>query len=59
MYTTIKKQQSGLSSSARLSQIVEHGMCIGCGLCESLASNQEITMKVVSNGTRVSLVLAR
>ena len=39
------------TASQRLSQIVEHGLCIGCGLCESLATDNSIRLQVVANGT--------
>ena len=47
----LKKLQAGLNPSERLNQIVEHGMCIGCGLCESLATQNEIHLKLAHNGS--------
>lgn len=34
----------------RLYRIVEEGMCIGCGLCESLAGSNCVKMQVVASG---------
>ncbi len=46
----IKSLQKGLSAKQRLYQIVEHGMCIGCGICESVAGADRLKMELVSNG---------
>lgn len=37
------------SPQQRLYEIVEHGMCIGCGICESMAGSSAVTMEVVEN----------
>ena len=42
--------QAGLSPAQRLYQVVEHGMCIGCGICESVAGPSRVKMRVVRNG---------
>jgi coenzyme F420 hydrogenase subunit beta len=42
--------QSGLSPTKRLNQIVEHSMCIGCGICQSVAGPGVIKMEIVENG---------
>ena len=34
----------------RLDRISEDGMCIGCGLCESIAGPDVVRMEVVENG---------
>ena len=33
-----------------LETIVTHGLCIGCGLCESLAGSESVEMGVTSYG---------
>ena len=33
----------------KLYEIVEHGMCIGCGICESMAGSSAVKMVVVEN----------
>ncbi len=38
------------SPEDRLYSIVEQGMCIGCGLCESLAGSDVVQMQVVESG---------
>ena len=38
------------SPEDRLYAIVEQGMCIGCGLCESLAGSDVVQMQVVESG---------
>ncbi len=43
--------QAGLSPEERLYQIVEHGMCIGCGICQSIAGKDRVQMLLVENGT--------
>lgn len=47
----LKNIQAGLSPEERLYQIVEHGMCIGCGICQSVAGRDLVEMQVVENGT--------
>ena len=42
--------QSGLSPIVRLNQIVAHSMCIGCGICQSVAGPGVIKMEIVENG---------
>ena len=49
----LKKIQKGLTANQRLQQIVEHGMCIGCGLCESIAGAEKIKMKVSDTGAEI------
>lgn len=41
----------------RLYRIVEEGMCIGCGLCESLAGPDSVKMQVVDSGFERPLVV--
>ncbi|MDG1415890.1 MAG: hypothetical protein P8R39_11095, partial [Alphaproteobacteria bacterium] len=41
----------------RLYRIVEEGMCIGCGLCESLAGPESVKMQVVDSGFERPLVV--
>ncbi len=48
--------QQGLSPRNRLYQIVEHGMCIGCGICQSVAGPKSIKMTLVENGTERPIV---
>jgi len=38
-----------LSPSKRIEKIVEQGMCIGCGACQSIAGNESIEMQLVDN----------
>ncbi|MEM7359133.1 MAG: Coenzyme F420 hydrogenase/dehydrogenase, beta subunit C-terminal domain [Pseudomonadota bacterium] len=42
--------QTGLSPNERLYQIIEHGMCIGCGLCQSLVGEKKLTIQEVASG---------
>ena len=53
----VKRIQKGLSPEQRLYQIVEHGMCIGCGICQSLAGPNVITMKPVRNGSERPVIV--
>ena len=46
----LSELQNGLTPNDRLKQIVSHSMCIGCGICESIAGSQSIQMQVVDNG---------
>jgi coenzyme F420 hydrogenase subunit beta len=46
----LEQIQQGLNPTERLYQIVEHGMCIGCGICQSIAGPQNVEMKIVDNG---------
>ncbi len=46
----LRKIQHGLSPRRRLYQIVEHGMCIGCGICQSIAGAEKIKIKIVDSG---------
>ena len=46
----LKSIQQDLSPVERLSQIVEHAMCIGCGLCQSVAGPELIKMEIVESG---------
>ena len=39
-----------VSPEDRLYRIVEDGMCIGCGLCESMAGADNVRIQVVANG---------
>lgn len=48
--------QAGLSPAQRLYRIVQDGMCIGCGLCESIAGNGRIRMRLVENLTERPVV---
>ena len=44
----LAKLQAGLEPAERLNQIVEHGMCIGCGICQSMVASLKV--EVVTNG---------
>lgn len=46
----LEKRQIGLTPNQQLYKIVEDGMCIGCGLCESIAGQQSIRLELVANG---------
>ena len=46
----LKSLQSGLAPAQRLSQIVEHSMCIGCGICQGIVGPEKITLEVTENG---------
>ncbi len=50
MNSYLNKIQHGLTPKQRLDQIVEHGMCIGCGLCQSIAGEGQVTVQLVDNG---------
>ena len=39
-----------ITPQQRLDRISEDGMCIGCGLCESIAGRDVVRMEVVENG---------
>ena len=45
-----------VTPTERLYRIVEDGMCLGCGLCQSLAGPETVEMAVVENGTERPLV---
>ena len=40
-----------VTPTERLYRIVEDGMCIGCGLCQSIAGADRVRMALVENGT--------
>lgn len=42
--------QLGLNPEQRLYQIIEHTMCIGCGICQSIAGPRTIRMELMENG---------
>ncbi len=46
----LEKLQAGLNPVQRLEQIVEHAMCIGCGICQSVVGPDTVKMEVVRNG---------
>ncbi len=46
----LKKLQADLGPVQRLEQIVEHAMCIGCGICQSIAGPDILKMELVENG---------
>lgn len=46
----LKSIQKDLTPVQRLNQIVEHSMCIGCGICQSIAGPQQIKMATVATG---------
>ncbi len=46
----LKSIQQDLDPTQRLYQIVEHGMCIGCGLCQSVCGEKKIKIENVENG---------
>jgi len=56
-HSYIKNLQRGLSSEQRLYRIVEDGMCIGCGICQSLAGPDTIRMQLVRNGSERPVVI--
>ena len=47
----LESLQQGLSPAERLNLITEHAMCIGCGICRSVARRGRIAFEVVQNGT--------
>ncbi len=53
----LSRIQRGLNPRDRLYQIVEHGMCIGCGICQSIAGPETVQMTLVENGTERPLVV--
>ena len=48
--THLKTIQKDLTPDQRLYQIVEQGMCIGCGICQSVVGPQKIKIEIVQNG---------
>lgn len=46
-----------VSPEDRLYRIVEDGMCIGCGLCQSVAGAESVRMEVVDSGELHPLVV--
>ena len=42
--------QLGMSPSERFNQIIEQGMCIGCGICQSICDPGQLKMKKVTSG---------
>ena len=53
----VKRIQEGLRPEQRLHQIVEHGMCIGCGICQSIAGSGVISMQPVRNGSERPVIV--
>jgi coenzyme F420 hydrogenase subunit beta len=47
---TLVNLQVGLAPYEQLNQIVEHSLCIGCGICESMAGVDTVQMQLVENG---------
>ena len=47
---------SGLSPTAQLQKIVDDRMCIGCGLCESIAGSETIQMRIDEDGNEQPFV---
>ncbi len=47
----LRDLQRNLTPVERLNRIVTDGMCIGCGLCESIAGQDRIQMRLVQNLT--------
>ena len=41
---------AGLSPEQRLNRISEHGLCIGCGLCQSVAGPERVRMAMTPEG---------
>ena len=39
-----------MSSIKNLSDIVDNGLCIGCGLCQSIAGKDKIEISMTSKG---------
>ncbi|NKB61663.1 MAG: hydrogenase [Gammaproteobacteria bacterium] len=52
----LKTLQSGLTPNQKFNQITEHGMCIGCGICQSLVGPEKIKMEIVANGYERPLI---
>lgn len=46
----IQSLQANLSPKQRLDQIVEHAMCIGCGICQSAIGIDRIKLEIVESG---------
>ena len=46
----LNELQKDLNPKQRLQQIVEHTMCIGCGICQSVAGPEAISMEIVESG---------
>jgi len=45
----VRRLLAPLSPSKQIEQIVEQGMCIGCGACQSIAGSEFIEMQLVSD----------
>ncbi len=41
---------SPVTAQERLYRIVEDGMCIGCGICQSIAGPDSVRVRKVENG---------
>ena len=52
----VNKIQRHLAPAERLQQIVNDGMCIGCGICESVAGERSIKMTVDVSGAEQPIV---
>ena len=46
----LRKQPCNLTPNQQFYKIVEDGMCIGCGLCESVVGAETICLELVANG---------
>jgi len=47
----LRDLQNGLTPEERLNKVVTDAMCIGCGLCQSIAGRERVQMRLVENLT--------
>ena len=47
---SIRTERLSPTPSDRLYRIVEEGLCIGCGLCQSVAGSNRISVHKAANG---------
>ncbi len=47
----LRDLQNGLTPEERLYKVVTDAMCIGCGLCQSIAGRERVQMRLVENLT--------
>ena len=53
----VEALQRPLAPAERLRQIVNHGMCIGCGACQSIAGTDSVQMQLGSDGSPEPVVV--
>jgi len=51
----VRQLLSAKSPSERLKKIVDQGMCIGCGACQSIAGSDQVAMQIAEDGNLVAV----